>query len=92
MVFINRHISNLRLDLSICRLYSALVSIEVFYAAAPANWVSAADTLKVPSEPRRGQPETFLLSEKSHTKCFISLRQIVKDFLFAELFDGKKRH
>ena len=47
MVFIHRHISNLRLDVSICRLYSALVSSEVLYAAAPANWVSA-DTILVP--------------------------------------------
>ena len=59
MVLIHRHISNLRLDLSICRLYSALVSTKVLYAAAPANWVSA-DTLHVPLEPSRGWPETFL--------------------------------
>ena len=59
MVLVHRHISNLRLDLSICRLYSALVSTKVLHAAAPANWVSA-DTLHVPLEPSRGWPETFL--------------------------------
>ena len=69
MVFINRHISNLRLDLSICRLYSALVSIEVFYAAAPANWVSAADTLKVPSEPC-GVPT-------AHAKCLLLIPSLL---------------
>ena len=33
MVFIHRHSSNTRLDLSICGLYSALVSTEVLCAA-----------------------------------------------------------
>ena len=33
MVLIHRHISNLRLDLSVCRPYSALLSTEVLCAA-----------------------------------------------------------
>ena len=79
MVFIHRHSSNLRLNLSICRSYSALWVLK-YFVLHPVNWVSA-DTLHVPLEPLRGWPETFLPPEKSHTKCFASLRQIVKGCL-----------
>ena len=81
-------ISNLRLDLSICRLYFAMMSTKVLYAAAPANWVLA-DTLHVLSEPCRGWPIKILLLAKSHTKVYSPAQdKLWKDVLFAELFDG----
>ena len=75
MVFIHRHISNLRLDLSICSLYSALVSTEVLHAAAPANWVSA-DTLYVPKAncERMFLLQSYLMAKKdTHTNPYFKI-------------------
>ena len=80
MVFIHRHISNLRLDLSICRHYSALVSADVVcaYSALMSTEAlcAAPSELSISRHPAcavgtpQGLTVTFLPPEKSHTKCF----------------------
>ena len=80
MVFIHRHISNLRLDLSICRHYSALVSADVVcaYSALMSTEAlcAAPSELGISRHPAcavgtpQGLTVTFLLLEKSHTKDF----------------------
>ena len=60
--------SNLRLNLSICRPYSALVSTEVLRAASKLG-ISRHPACAVGTPQGPGWLKPFLLLEKSHTKC-----------------------
>ena len=88
LVFIHRHNSNLRLDLSICRLYSALVST---LCCSPSKLGISSRHLACAVRTPQGRLETFLLSEKSHTKCFASLRQIVKGCFICRVIWWQKK-
>ena len=89
MAFIHRHISILRLDLSICRLYSALVSIEELCAALSKLGISRHLACAVGTP--QGLTGTISHSGEKPYKVFCRPKaNCERDVLFAELFDGKK--
>ena len=77
MVFIHKHTLNLRLNLSICRPYSALVSTEVLYVAPSELGISRHLACAVGTP--QGLTGTISPSGEKAYKVFLpGLRQIVK--------------
>ena len=91
MVFVHRHSLNLRLNLSIYRPCSAVLSTEVLSAAPSELGISRHLACAVGTP--QGLTGTISPSGEKPYKVFLpGLRQIMKVCFICRVIDGEKRH